>query len=631
VKEWFNQKVEEVLGLGMMIWQLLKQGGMSLAQIGQMAWEGIKAAIPPALIQILIEKLVSMIVPAAGAVMAIVEGLQAAWGTVSRILQAIEKFMAFMKAVKSGGAGPQFGAMLAAAGIVLIDFVSNWLLKRVRGAASKVGGKLKAIAKKIGDKLKKAAKKVGQKLKGAAKKVGQKLKGAAKKVRDKFGKLKEKFFGKKKDKDGQKKRSKEESEQEKIQKHVEKVQRELPPKLHKLLANKPSKLRVLAQLAIWRVAYRLRKLEAKGEKGKIDFTAQVNPTIDLGNGWEFDDYELFRIIDKIAADYVDAAPTSEEAAQTPGESATPISLDERAPRSPVSNLSRHQEEPHLQELSDTYSEMDRGFRTFYGKGAVAEADQGSTSSTSGKGTTPTFLNVRHPGIPVANLRIRESYRVGQTESGEPLGYKHQPAKWGGWFGWQEIAGLEFGEGYKYTDPKGGKDLRTILKDVPVGEMLTKIQRGEPVPLQGEQKDALGVLFGLWFAKEPKHASRLTGFDQDVPRRRDLVYSHMLTDLMTPRQGKSPVLDVEQALDLHPAAFGGAQMGAKQVTAEMLGKHKTTSEKLLPKREERYRREKETLIAWFKQHTKDLPVLDRKPTINDVESFVRQKLLQYRNQ
>jgi Skp family chaperone for outer membrane proteins len=201
VKEWFNQKVEEVLGLGMMIWQLLKQGGMSLAQIGQMAWEGIKAAIPPALIQILIEKLVSMIVPAAGAVMAIVEGLQAAWGTVSRILQAIEKFMAFMKAVKSGGAGPQFGAMLAAAGIVLIDFVSNWLLKRVRGAASKVGGKLKAIAKKIGDKLKKAAKKVGQKLKGAAKKVGQKLRGGMKKVRDKFGKLKEKFFGKKDDKD----------------------------------------------------------------------------------------------------------------------------------------------------------------------------------------------------------------------------------------------------------------------------------------------------------------------------------------------------------------------------------------------------------------------------------------------
>ncbi|MBW4606911.1 MAG: hypothetical protein KME22_06715, partial [Hassallia sp. WJT32-NPBG1] len=186
VKEWFNQKVDEVLGLGMVVWQMLKQGGIGTAQVGQMAWEGIKSAIPPALIAILIEKLVSMIVPAAGTVMVIIEGLQAAWGTVSRILQAMERFMAFMKAVKTGNSGPQFGAMLAAAGVVLIDFVANWLLRRVRGAASKVGGKIKAIAKKIGDKLKKAAKK-----------VGQKLKGAGKKVRDKFGKVRDRFFGKK--------------------------------------------------------------------------------------------------------------------------------------------------------------------------------------------------------------------------------------------------------------------------------------------------------------------------------------------------------------------------------------------------------------------------------------------------
>jgi hypothetical protein len=119
-----------------------------------MAWEGIKSAIPPALIQILIEKVISMIVPAAGAVLAIIEGLQAAWGTVSRVIQAFDRFMGFLKAVKTGQSGPQFGAALAAAGVVLIDFVSNWLLKRVRGAASKVAAKIKEIAKKIGNKIK---------------------------------------------------------------------------------------------------------------------------------------------------------------------------------------------------------------------------------------------------------------------------------------------------------------------------------------------------------------------------------------------------------------------------------------------------------------------------------------------
>ncbi len=175
VQEWFSQKVEEVLGLGMTVWNVLKQGGINTAEVGKMAWEGIKSAIPAVLIGILIEKVVSMIVPAAGTVIVIIEGLQAAWGTVSRILQAFERFMAFLKAVKTGQAGPPFGAALASAGVVVIDFVANWLLKRLRGPASKVAGKIKEIAKKIGNKVKKALKKVKQKL----------------------GKVKDKFFGKK--------------------------------------------------------------------------------------------------------------------------------------------------------------------------------------------------------------------------------------------------------------------------------------------------------------------------------------------------------------------------------------------------------------------------------------------------
>jgi hypothetical protein len=126
-----------------------------------------------------------MIVPAAGAVLAIIEGLQAAWGTVSRVIQAFDRFMGFLKAVKTGQSGPQFGAALAAAGVVLIDFVSNWLLKRVRGAASKVAAKVKEIAKKIGRKLKAASKKLG----------------------GKFGQVKDKFFGKEKGDKGKGKES----------------------------------------------------------------------------------------------------------------------------------------------------------------------------------------------------------------------------------------------------------------------------------------------------------------------------------------------------------------------------------------------------------------------------------------
>jgi hypothetical protein len=200
IKEWFNQKLEEVLGLGLTVWTVLKQNGFDLAKVGQIAWEGLKAAIPPALIQILLEKVVSMIVPAAGAIMAIIEGLQAAWGTASRILQAIEKFVGFLKAVKSGNSGPMFGQMLASAGVAVVDFVSNWLLKKVRGTASKIAGKIKAIAQKI----------------------GQKLKGGFSNLKKGVGKVHDKLFG---NKDSKSKNAKEKSPEEKKKDDLDKKQK----------------------------------------------------------------------------------------------------------------------------------------------------------------------------------------------------------------------------------------------------------------------------------------------------------------------------------------------------------------------------------------------------------------------
>src|SRR6185436_4144068 len=123
IKQWFADKVEEVLGLGLTIWNLLKKGGLSLSRIGSMAWEAIKAAIPPTLIQIIVEKLISLLIPAAAAVMLIIETLQAAWGTIQRVLEAFERFFAFLKAVRTGKAGPLFANAIAAAAIAVIDFV----------------------------------------------------------------------------------------------------------------------------------------------------------------------------------------------------------------------------------------------------------------------------------------------------------------------------------------------------------------------------------------------------------------------------------------------------------------------------------------------------------------------------
>jgi hypothetical protein len=203
ISAWFKGKVEEVLGLPVEFFQALFKGGIDMGAIAKIAWSALKSAIPAILIQLLIEKLVSMVVPAAGAVLAIIEGLQAAWGTVSKILAAIDKFITFLKAVKGGGAGPQFAQAVAAGAVAVIDFVANWLLQRLMKPAKKVSGKLAAMAKKIMAKLKKGLKKVGKKLKKAFKSAKKKVKGLFKKK----GKGKKKG-GKKKDgeKDDKKKK-----------------------------------------------------------------------------------------------------------------------------------------------------------------------------------------------------------------------------------------------------------------------------------------------------------------------------------------------------------------------------------------------------------------------------------------
>src|SRR3989441_12103134 len=153
VQGWFNEKVDSLLGLGSAVWSLLRRGGITVAQVATFAWEGIKSMIPQMVIWVLIEKLVALIVPAAAAVMLIIQALQAAWGSLGRILQAFDAFIAFLKGVRWGNAGPLFGGALAAGAVAVIEFISQFLLQRLLGAAGAVACKIRALAKRIGTSL----------------------------------------------------------------------------------------------------------------------------------------------------------------------------------------------------------------------------------------------------------------------------------------------------------------------------------------------------------------------------------------------------------------------------------------------------------------------------------------------
>ncbi|QLJ02399.1 DUF4157 domain-containing protein [Streptomyces sp. NEAU-sy36] len=179
VKQWFDTKVEGILGLGKAVIDVLVKGCVSIKQIGRMAWDAVIASLPMMIASLVIEKVVSMLVPAAGAILTIIQGLMSAWQTVSSILSAFSKFWAYLKAVKAGPAACLFAEAVAAGVVALLDFVTNFLLQRLSSATKGVGKRLKAMAQKIMDGLKK----VGGGAKKAAGAAVNSARGALRKAR----------------------------------------------------------------------------------------------------------------------------------------------------------------------------------------------------------------------------------------------------------------------------------------------------------------------------------------------------------------------------------------------------------------------------------------------------------------
>jgi Skp family chaperone for outer membrane proteins len=297
VVEWFKTKVFELLGIGGVILELLLEGGLTKEHILEMAMDALLVAIPAALVAILVEKLVAMIVPAAGALMAIIEGLQAAWGTISRIIAAFAAFMAFLLAVKSGGAGALFASVLAGAVVIVLDFVANWLLKKLANAARKVGAKLKGLAEKF--KAKRDAK-------------------TTKKHHDEHDSRGEKKAEDDHDK-SDKERKKKEEKDKKNQETLAKAQRELPSKINGALQKRPGKLMFRARLAAWRLQYRLTSLQMVEQGDHFKVKATVNPSAELNGGFIVDVLAMLkRIGDRLLRENPEALKRAADRAEELG-------------------------------------------------------------------------------------------------------------------------------------------------------------------------------------------------------------------------------------------------------------------------------------------------------------------------
>jgi len=626
-KQWFNETIEGIIGMGRMVLDLLRKGGLSLKKIASFVWSAIISAIPGIVIQFLIEKLIAMIIPAAGAVMLVVQGLIAAWGAIQRIIAAFQLFFTFLKAVKAGGAGPQFATALAAGAIALIQFLAGFIMSRLGGAASGVTSKLKAIAAKIVAFFKRIGKAIGKGLKvvgrvivkGAkavarivvkgAKAVGRIVRRGAKavvnmarragkavvrvlsktkvgrailragskvvgKVRSGYAKTKD-WLKKKRDqfKDWREKRKKNAAERR--QKALEKAKSELPGKLQTLLARKPSRFSMKFQLWKWRISYSLKRLYLSGHASFNIIAVNSPPTV-LIAGYEFPLHEIMRAIDEIA----------------------PAVLKE------------HQRTRSDRDFTDFSKpeEIKRGIGSENAKVFIAEAGDrpvGYRFVIKDSKTGPVHSVV---GLGATSPKGGESGKRMYSDRG--LTYSIKPKT--------PLPG---------TKPRKPREtLSSALEGVDAGKYFSQLEKGytQLGPMPVRQREAVGALWGLLNELEPGHPHE--GLAPTGAHRRDIVSSKMLTQLM--QREDEHRITAQQLIATHPSTFGGAQQGAEQANRYMQGRRSEEKDPTIktPHREEnfeeRLRREHQSLRMWFAANP---IVCDHQPTFEEIKAFVLERL------
>ena len=197
-------------------------------------------------------------------------------------------------------------------------------------------------------------------------------------------------------------------------------------------------------------------------------------------------------------------------------------------------------------------------------------------------------------------------RIGDLESGSGIDYNRLPK-----------------ELFKQLEAEGvdveGKD------GVYVGQQLTKLRNGEELP-PGKSSQIIAEFYGLLFAKEPSHpwkgGKKIGTYDATYEHRRDLIYSKMIVQLMA--SGK--IKTIKEALDLHPATYGGAQSGAEKVTREMRTEKISKDETYAREdRDERYRREKATIQKWFQMYETQLKQSGMQSTPENLEKFIEENI------
>ncbi|MFE6690804.1 hypothetical protein ACFVFQ_30570 [Streptomyces sp. NPDC057743] len=150
VKQWFKEKIQEILGVPKAILEKLLNGGFKLDDIVQETWNAVLPQLPLIIGELVMTKVVAKLIPGAGWVMGVIDAIRTAWGALSAILRALSMVLAWLKAVRTGGAGILFAKAVASGVVALLEVLYQWLLNGIGKYVAKVGQRLKGVAARLG-------------------------------------------------------------------------------------------------------------------------------------------------------------------------------------------------------------------------------------------------------------------------------------------------------------------------------------------------------------------------------------------------------------------------------------------------------------------------------------------------
>ncbi|MEV7084834.1 DUF4157 domain-containing protein [Streptomyces sp. NPDC093085] len=150
VMQWFQDKIQEIIGVPKATLDKLVKGGMTMSEIVQEAWEAVVPQLPLIIGELVITKVVAKLIPGAGWALAVIDAIRTAWGALSAILSALGLVLDWLKSVRLGGAGLLFAKAVAAGVVALLEVLYQALLTGIGKYVSKVGRRLKGVAANLG-------------------------------------------------------------------------------------------------------------------------------------------------------------------------------------------------------------------------------------------------------------------------------------------------------------------------------------------------------------------------------------------------------------------------------------------------------------------------------------------------